>query len=249
MRPSRLHALPLYLATLPLAPLLLAQGRWVRWRVPKLPEPDGAREGSVGTGHALRLLILGDSAAAGVGADHQAEALSGRLVEQLGAQLAIDWQLRARSGDRCRDALAALRADPQLRCDVALLSIGVNDATALASPRRFADDMTALLEHLRRRVGAGLIVLSGLPPVGQFPALPQPLRWRLGAQARRLDRVLQRLAADSADCLHLPFGPLPDAGVMARDGFHPGPPVYRLWAAAAAAPIIDWQRRRQAPGA
>jgi len=67
-----------------------------------------------------------------------------------------------------------------------------------------------------------------------FPALPQPLRWYLGARARELDRAL-------ADCLpggngieHLPFEGDVDAARMASDGFHPGPPVYDAWGEAAA---------------
>jgi lysophospholipase L1-like esterase len=79
--------------------------------------------------------------------------------------------------------------------------------------------------------------------MGQFPALPQPLRWRLGQQARRLDEVLRSLASGEIGCEHLPFGNLPDRAMMASDGFHPGPEVYALWAAAAAQRILRWQSR------
>ncbi len=231
--PLSLHAL-----TALAAPLLLAQAVYVKATVPRLPEPPGARAGVEGSGPLLRLLVLGDSAAAGVGADSQLQALSGRLVARLAPHFRVDWRLLARTGDRVRDALAALRDAPDLRCDVALTSLGVNDATRLASPARFIDDMAAVADHLRERCGARLLLLSGLPPVGEFPALPQPLRWRLGVQAQRLDAALQAFVAVQPDCLHLPFGRLPDPAVMATDGFHPGPPVYRLWAEAAAAPII-----------
>jgi hypothetical protein len=65
------------LTTLALGPLLLAQGLYVRRKTPLLPEPPGARSGFAGTGRLLRVLILGDSAAAGVGAASQLSALSG----------------------------------------------------------------------------------------------------------------------------------------------------------------------------
>lgn len=237
-------ALALAATTLALGPLLLAQGLWVRARVPRLPEPPGAREGQVGRGPGLRLLILGDSAAAGVGAGSQGEALSGQLVERLADRFRLDWRLSARTGDRARDALRALQAEPALRCDVALTSLGVNDATALASPERFLDDLGRVVDRLREACGAQLILLSGLPPVGEFPALPMPLRWRLGRQAERLDAALQAYVAGQRDCEHLAFGPLPDRSVMAHDGFHPGPPVYRLWADAAASAIAARYRPR-----
>ena len=54
-------------AKLMLSPLLVAQALLTRARLPRLPEPDGERHGVVGEGAPLRLLILGDSSAAGVG--------------------------------------------------------------------------------------------------------------------------------------------------------------------------------------
>ncbi|RMD81354.1 MAG: SGNH/GDSL hydrolase family protein, partial [Candidatus Dadabacteria bacterium] len=62
------------LATITLGPLLLWQGWRVRLNVPRLPEAPGPRQGRAGKGPLLRLLIVGDSAAAGVGAAHQDEA-------------------------------------------------------------------------------------------------------------------------------------------------------------------------------
>jgi len=50
-----------------LSPLLVCQGIYVRRVTPKLPEADGPRSGEAGSGALLRLLVLGDSAAAGVG--------------------------------------------------------------------------------------------------------------------------------------------------------------------------------------
>ncbi len=55
------------LVTAALAPLLLWQGRHVRRVTPRLPEAAGPRAGTTGHGPPLRLLVLGDSAAAGVG--------------------------------------------------------------------------------------------------------------------------------------------------------------------------------------
>src|SRR5689334_20066239 len=70
-------------ASIALVPLLALQGRRVRRVTPRLPEPPGPRAGLAGDGPPLRLLILGDSSAAGVGAPSQDEALSGRLVSEL----------------------------------------------------------------------------------------------------------------------------------------------------------------------
>ena len=52
---------------LALSPLLVAQAVATRARLPRLPEAGGARRGEAGRGPLLRLLIAGDSSAAGVG--------------------------------------------------------------------------------------------------------------------------------------------------------------------------------------
>lgn len=53
----------LKISTLFLLPVIVAQGIVVKQRTPKLIEPIGERQGIVGLGRPLSLLILGDSAA------------------------------------------------------------------------------------------------------------------------------------------------------------------------------------------
>jgi hypothetical protein len=67
-----------------------------------------------------------------------------------------------------------------------------------------------------------------LPPVHQFPLLPQPLRWIMGRDARRHDEAMARWAAAREDVSHVPIEISLDASCMASDGFHPGEPVYRV---------------------
>ena len=221
-------------ASLALAPLLVAQALYVRAITPRLPEPSGERAGRLGQGRALRLLILGDSAAAGVGVETQETALSGRLQHCLAPHFTLEWRLLATSGDTSLDALRRLEAEPSLRCDVVLTSLGVNDVTRLRSVAAFLDLQRRLVTRLREHGGARLFFLSGLPPMHSFPALPQPLRWALGRHARRLDAALAQWSATQSDCEHLPFGELPSSEMMASDGFHPGAPIYARWAEAVA---------------
>jgi hypothetical protein len=63
-----------HLVTATLGPLLLLQGRHVRRVTPRLAEAVGPRDGTAGNGPPLRLLIVGDSAAAGVGVPVQGRA-------------------------------------------------------------------------------------------------------------------------------------------------------------------------------
>src|SRR6266516_1669739 len=59
-----------------LGPVLLPQSKWLKRNALRLPEAAGPREGKVGVGEpVLRLLVVGDSSAAGVGVADQAQAL------------------------------------------------------------------------------------------------------------------------------------------------------------------------------
>lgn len=223
------------IATLALGPILMAQGRHVRRTVPELPEPEGPRSGIAGSGPLLRLLVVGDSAAAGVGAATQDEALSGQLAVALAPTFRLHWKLLAFTGATTADMLDRLRREAAERFDVVVTSLGVNDVTGSRSLATWRRQQEQLVELLAARFGARLILLSGLPPMHRFPALPQPLRWYLGSRARDFDRVLAEVAARRPGCEFLALGhEMMDASAMGGDGFHPGPPIYALWARAAA---------------
>ncbi len=230
------------LATLGLGPLLYAQGQRVRRTIPSLPEPDGQREGRSGDGPGLRVLILGDSAAAGVGAPSQNEALSGQLVAHLAQHFTVQWRLVARTGDTTAQVIAHLHAQAPETFDVALTSIGVNDVTGRTGNTRWIRQHQQLIATLTQRFGIRHVLLTSLPPMQHFPALPQPLRWYLGLRAGQLSALLHNLSADHPACevLHLDLPIRPE--YIAEDGFHPAPPAYALWARAATEAILARHR-------
>ncbi len=232
------------LATFALGPLLYLQGKAVRRTVPRLPEPPGPRSGSVGSGPLLRLLVLGDSAAAGVGAAHQDEALSGRLVEALCAEFTVDWMLFARTGATTASTIKHLDKLDGGPFDVAVTSLGVNDVTSGIARDAWLRQQAELRRVVRERHGVDRWVVCGLPPMHGFPALPQPLRWYLGARATAFDRALADDLAtrDDASFLNLRF--TQDLSLMASDGFHPGPEVYREWGRRAARAVSALAARR-----
>lgn len=232
------------IATLALAPILLAQGRHVRRTVPELPEPGGPRTGVAGSGPLLRLLVVGDSAAAGVGAPTQDEALSGQLAVALAPTFRLHWKLLAFTGATTAGMLDRLRREAAASYDVVVTSLGVNDLTGRHSLATWRRQQEQLVELLAARFGARRILLSGLPPMHRFPALPQPLRWYFGSRARDFDRVLAEVAARRSGCEFLALGhEMMDVSAMASDGFHPGPPIYALWAREAARRITQEKER------
>ncbi|MGY4830710.1 SGNH/GDSL hydrolase family protein [Sphaerotilaceae bacterium SBD11-9] len=222
-----------------LLPLLLWQGRQVRRRATRLPEAEGPREGVAGTGKVcLRVLIVGDSSAAGVGAENQTQALAGRLSEALSQRLggSVVWQLIARSGDTTTQSLEALRTLALHPADVMVTALGLNDVVAQVPPRRWLSRLNQLNRTAAKRAGVKHVVHSGVPPLQIFPLLPNPLRWVLAADAQRYNQALAAWVRRTPDRWWLPLPmeedePLPDTSVlMAEDGFHPGPALYALWA-------------------
>lgn len=237
-----------YVRTLLLGPLIVAQGLRVRRTVPVLPEPPGDREGVAGNGAPLRLLIAGDSSAAGVGANHQDEALLGMVVANLAAEFRVSWNVQATSGHKTvqtLDRLARMTAQP---FDVAVTSLGVNDALGMVGLGQWREHQASLRELLRRKFDVQTIVVSGLPPVHGFPALPQPLRWHIGLRASQLDRALAAdiELEDDTEFIDLRF--TEDASLMSSDGFHPGPAAYAEWGKRVAAGIITGLRSRTSRG-
>lgn len=214
-----------------LSPILIMQALRLRARALRLPEPPGPRRGDVGDGPPLRLLILGDSSAAGVGAPHQNQALSGQLAAALSPHCRLIWQLEAKTGATSRSTLAHLQALPPTPCDVVLLVLGVNDATSFAPLRRVLADRAAIAQTLHARFGTPRLLITGIPPLARFPLLPDPLRWILGQRAARLDRALSDQAR-MAGHAYLPFAMPMQPDLMAEDGFHPSALAYAHWAAA-----------------
>ena len=221
-----------------LGPLLLMQARHVRRTALRLPEAEGPRMGLVGHHHAparlVRLLVLGDSSAAGVGVSLQSQALAILTAKSLSDRISrpVGWQLLARTGVSTAEAAEMLASARVCQADVALVALGVNDVTGQRSPARFRQDATDLARLIGERCGVLGIVFTALPPMHLFPVIPQPLRWVLGDAARQLDTQLRSLCASEPHChyLGLEWADMGIADAIAEDGYHPGPTHYAQWA-------------------
>ncbi len=229
-------------AKLALFPLLAVQGLQVRRKALDLPEADGPRDGMcvppagrLRSGEPLRLLVVGDSSAAGVGVAHQRDALASQVAATLADELGrpVRWQLVARTGNTALEALAQLRESELAPADILLSAVGVNDVVRQVPPSRTLEQLQALHAEAVARAGVRYWLQSGLPPMHQFPLLPSPLRWLLGSQAELLNQELLESLGDQRDraLRRLPSALRCDAdnGLMAEDGFHPGPRGYALW--------------------
>ena len=155
----------------------------------------------------------------------------------------------ARSGLTTAQTFELLHDTALPVADLALLVTGVNDVVDQVASPRAVRERERIANLLRNRNGVQHVVFCPLPPVHEFPALPQPLRWMAGADARRHNRALREWVAQRHALTGDVSTPRFDEvrlgrDNMASDGFHPGEPVYRAVAQALAAHVADavWPR-------
>ena len=225
-------------------PLLWLQARHVRRITPHMPEPPGRRAGTAGRGSLVRLLVAGDSGAAGVGAPTQDQALCGQLVRRLSRHHTVEWCVLAVNGLDSPGLLKLLADAPRARFDVVVLSMGANDATDLCAPLQWARWQTRLAELIDLRFAPALLVYSAVPPMHACLALPQPLRWFMGHWAKQMNQSLAGQLIDQAGrTMHWHPETTTTAG-MAADGIHPSSEGYATWADGLSRRILA----AQAPG-
>lgn len=222
----------LKITTFALLPIVAIQGIKVRKNTPRLPEASGERDGVIGSGKPLSLLILGDSAAAGVGVETQQDALSGAIITELGNEFTLTWKLQAQTGNTTQQVIQAAKQISDQQYDIVITSIGVNDVTKFTSARSWLKQQKQLFIDIQNRFNPKLIIVSGVPPMQHFPALPNPLAWLFGKYAAQMNQVLQQwlMPQDKFKFIQYDIKEFQALNLpMASDGFHPSKEIYAIW--------------------
>ena len=220
-------------AAIPLAPVLLMQARKARASIPRLPEAALPWTGSLPGADLIRLLVLGDSTAAGVGVESQNEALPGSFAQEFGDRFdrGTAWTAIGENGASSRDILERFIDEATTgRYDVVFLTVGANDALGLRSRRAFARDVREIVRRLREVNPDALLLVSLMPRFDRFRSLQSPLRWNLALHAASLDDAARAAVRGVDRVFALPKPPPYTPTFWATDLFHPGPSGYREWA-------------------
>jgi lysophospholipase L1-like esterase len=188
----------------------------------------------------LRLVLIGDSAALGVGVDHPADTVGGQLARLLSegvagapprqVHLSSVGVFGSRSADLATQVARALLAE---RPDVAVILVGANDVTGLRRPGESAAHVSSAVRRLRDAEVE--VVVGTCPDLGAVRAIAQPLRQITGWMGRRTARAqvwAVREAGGRVVDLAAETGPVfrADAGTLSDDGYHPSADGYRVWA-------------------
>jgi lysophospholipase L1-like esterase len=194
------------------------------------PDPTGVYGRYLGP--SLRLVMLGDSSATGLGCDSPAQTpgalLAGGIARDLQRRVRLEvfGVVGARSADLDTQVAKAL----QSRVDLAVIMIGANDVTHTVWP----GDASA---HLGRAVAtlraAGAVVVVGTcPDLGTVKPLLQPLKTVAAYWSRRM-ATAQAVAVAENDGIAVSLGSLlaeefhARADLWSADRFHPSPDGYR----------------------
>ncbi len=190
-------------------------------------------------GEPVDLLVLGDSIAAGLGADRAKQTLGGRLARGIAKHARRSVRLRTAAvvgseSSMLAEQLASLPSS--YRPDVAVIVVGGNDVTHRVPVADSVRHLAAAIDDLRAR-GAEVVV-GTCPDLGALRPVPQPLR-ALGSRASRQLAAAQREAALArgarvVSLAHV-VGPFfitnPDE-MFSLDRFHPSAHGYKRTAAA-----------------
>ncbi len=190
-------------------------------------------------GDPISLLLLGDSIAAGLGAEKPKHTLGAQLSSRLAKSTHRSVRLctAARVGSESSMVLAQLNDLPRgYVADVAVVIVGGNDVTHRVRTSESVRHLSEVVEELLAR--GAQVVVGTCPDLGALQAVPQPLR-SLGRRASRQLAAAQREAVTSlggravslAEVVGPFFSAQPDQ-MFSLDRFHPSGAGYRRTAKA-----------------
>ncbi len=220
-----------------LAALCLPVILWQAWRlnqkVLRVAEADGLSGHIDGSKPALKLLLIGESTAAGVGVRHNDDGLAGHLARALAEQSgqAIHWQVIARNGMTAAETRK--QSCPRVAggsADLVIIVHGFNDTVGWTSARQWRSNISDIINHLETRLHRPQFVLTGIPAFRHFPYLPRPTRSILALRSDMLEYCSTLLAGENRNLRFEKLDALPGSDYFCIDGFHPSSRGYALWA-------------------
>ena len=140
--------------------------------------------------------------------------------------------MHAKTGDTTKQVYQAIQQLEPKKYDVVVTSVGVNDVTKLISAKTWIKQQKQLFTQIQNRFQPKLIIVSGVPPMQHFPALPQPLAWLFGKYAEQMNDALKQWLAPQPQFRFIEYDIKNFQAMnlsMASDGFHPSKEIYAIW--------------------
>jgi lysophospholipase L1-like esterase len=204
--------------------------RWVGTDFAQPPAADGVF--GDGAGEPIRLIVLGDSSAAGYGVPDPLETPAALLATGL-AEVAgrpVRLATLAVSGAQSGDLASQIERMPVDGADVAVIMIGANDVTHRVPPAIAVRQLSEAVSKLC--TGGTEVIVGTCPDLGTIEPVPQPLRM-LGRRWSRQLAAAQTVAVVEAGGRTVSLGDILGPEFAARpkemfspDRFHPSAAGY-----------------------
>ena len=216
--------------------------------VPRLPLPGDSPFGICkGKDKEFKILGLGESPMAGVGIAKHSLTLTGLTAVKLNKLLgcSVKWEILAESGLSLKNLNKLIGEQLGKNSNLVLVSMGGNDVFQLTPPWVWKNNINTCVKLLFEKENKPLILFSPVPPVGRFPAIPNPLRitfsfWGLLLQASLAQTI------NSMDNAYLLDERFPEGKeYYLEDGIHPSPLAYDPWSEKLAIMTVELLNRKK----
>ena len=229
---------------MPLLPILYFQGKKIRENVPNLPEAKNPK-GYIKTASekTLKLLFIGESTIAGVGVDFHENGFAGALAKEIAHKTnhSILWRVYAKSGYTAKMVRKIMI--PKIEdstADIIVIGLGGNDAFKLNSPDAWMFQINLLIKKLKIKFPKTPIYFTNMPPIKEFPAFTNIIKFVIGNLAEILGNRLHRRVHKKENVhynneiitlktwqeRHNIEG---DISLFFSDGVHPSKLTYQTW--------------------
>ena len=215
-----------------LFPLLWFQGMRLKREVPRFNTPRDRPYGICkGKNREFNILGLGESSMAGVGIAKHSLTLTGLTADRLNKLLgySVNWEILAQNGLTLNNLNKLICERSDVNVDLVLVSMGGNDVFQLTPLWIWKKNIEKCVKLIFRNNEKPVILFSPVPPVGRFPAIPNPLRIVFGIWEFLLQGCLAQVinTMDNAFILDEKF---PDGKkYYIGDGIHPSRLAYDPW--------------------
>jgi lysophospholipase L1-like esterase len=215
--------------------VVVGQAAWAIWRpLPTFVDLDSSGTEGPEDGTPLRMVVLGDSSCTGSGLQDPSDIWVRVLARMIGTHgYRVEVVSFAVGGSKASDLVQdQLRPAVELGGDIALISVGGNDALRGVRLAPFEDALDTLVSSLSGAVGT--LALSGVGDMGTVPRLPHTIAAAARRRGRAMNAIHHRVAARHgvlvADQWAWAVERFKDRTVFSPDLFHPNADGHRVWA-------------------
>ena len=200
----------------------------------------------------LRIVVLGDSSVTAPGVEPLDAAWPRQIAHRLSDRFYVELFSVAAGGSKTRDVIAKqLQPAIAAEADIAVVSVGANDALRATPLRRFEREFRQIVDQLDHHLPG--VAVSGIGDLGSIPRLPVMARSIIRIRGRSFDRAVRRVVAEYPGVLKTntwspgwnEFLTNPD-DVFAGDLFHASAYGHRIYANAAMPAVEELVERHLA---